>query len=271
MTLSQFVRNALLMSAIMVADAQAGPISRLYVTDADNNRMDVVQGNAIAFSFNTVFGPGFAINPGPVAVTDTIKTINYNNGGGAEYFLNGTATGTTYATPNAQGVFTNDGTTDNQHIFTVNRDNGDVYQMDMDWSNQQTLFTLQAKVSGITYDTASRSLWLSNTDNGKVLNYSLAGLKLGEFDTGVLGLSAAAFDPADKTLWFSVYDGTGTLKQYSRSGSLLSTVVIPGLSGFNLGMDAQFAILPEPGGWALLPLGLTLLAGFRNRAKLGGR
>ncbi len=260
------IKNIYLLSAIMVANVEAGPLSKLYITDANNNRVDVVQGDTIVSSFNTIIAPSFSILPGPIAVTHTIMTINYNNGPGAEYTLNGVATGVVYNTPNGPNVYTDDGTTDGRHIYTVNRDTGAVYQMEMNWTNQHTLFTTQASDSGITYDPSNVSLWLSNTGTGKVVNYALNGTKLSEFNTGLLGLVSTALDPLDNTLWFTVWDGTGKLKQYSKAGALLATVTIPNLSGWNLGMEAQTSI-PEPGSLGLLATGLALLGYGRRREK----
>jgi hypothetical protein len=110
----------------------------------------------------------------------------------------------------------------------------------------------------------NNSLWIANYAGTNVRDYSLAGTLLSSFvaNAGVYGL---AMDYSDNTLWA---DNQGTLYQYDRTGTQLSTFA-DGLSLNTLGAEFQFsaASVPEPGTAYLGIAGLALLVFAKRRIR----
>ena len=183
--------NRLLVSAVL-AGAMAVPAqaASYYLFDGDGTRAVEIANGAVVNSFTT-FSLAY-----PVAITGTIWVGGRDNGGSTEYTLAGTPTGNTAA---GGPVITQllDGTTDGSRNYGVTCCSAQsiVTVANADWSNQQTLFNLGDNGSGIAFDTASGSLFVSGF-GGTITNYSLTGTVLGSFSADLVGL---AYDQASDT------------------------------------------------------------------------
>lgn len=250
--------------------AWASPLSLAVLTAGDESTNVLINGGVVTtFSQAANIDGGGSGNEYAVAFTNTIQTLgNGNQGGspteqysGAQYLANGTQAGVNYAYPLASGDFY-DGATNGVNDFSVDYDTGNVYSFGLDWSNPTLLFTAQTRDLGITYDPVNQSLWISDYGGTNVRDYSLNGTLLSSFtaQAAVLGL---AMDYADDTLWA---DNQGTLYQYSRTGTELSTFN-DGLELNTLGFEFQFQSTPEPGTAFLGIAGLAALGFMRNRVR----
>jgi DNA-binding beta-propeller fold protein YncE len=137
-----------------------------------------------------------------------------------------------------------------------------VYQTARDYTNPTVIFSIGAYGnSGITYDAANRSLWISNWRDNTVTDYSLSGTLLSSSFYSV-NPQALALDPADQTLWL-VNGYNGLLAQYSTAGVLLSTGPYV---GYAYGAEFDLApTTPEPGTLILFSSGILGLAGVLRR------
>ena len=185
---------------------------------------------------------------------------------GTEYTTAGALTGTHY--PAAPYVF--DAASDGTSIYGWNVDTATLMRYDLNWSHPQVLFSLGPNSAyaymGITYDPQNNSVWLApwNTSielRGHLYNYSLDGSLLGSLTlTGSSAMgSGLAYDPADGTFWMFNWGGN-RLEQYSRGGSLLSTI-----SGRARIYGLEFSAVPEPSVVALACSGALLY--FARRFK----
>ncbi len=248
-----------------VALAGPGPTSPLYLTYVNaGDNIVVIQGNSVINSFPEAYG--YAPYEIPIAISGDVRTIGFTSGiSGGQYTLNGTPTGASYVVPSvicSDGVY--DSTSDGSHNYLVDAATGIVYQTARDFTNPVALFSAPggaAAWSGITYDVANHSLWLSGGDTTTVADYSLNGTLLGSFSTGHPANNALAFDPADHTLWLVNVDYTGDLEQYSTAGALLSTGPYV---GFAEGGEFNEAI-PEPGTLVMFGSGVLGLACLLRR------
>jgi hypothetical protein len=234
----------------------AGPVSEYYLASGDQGRVDVVQG----LNINRTWGMNdFEY---PIAVNTTVRTFGATIGTrGSEYTLGGSFTGTTY--PNTYGTFW-DSTTDGQHNYLIDWNNGDVLQTDSSYQNPKLLFNSGGggNYLGITWDPTNNSLWIAQWGGQRVENRTLGGTLLSSFNTGITVAQAAlALDHADGTLWLVEWTQQGWFRQYDKNGNQLQRVNIAGLNGVNpLGGEFQ---LPEPGTLGLL--GLAGLLFLRRR------
>jgi len=145
--------------------------------------------------------------------------------------LSGVPTGTHY--PGAPSVF--DAGSDGTWIYGWHVDSATLTRYDLNWRVQTNLFSLGPTYGfaymGITYDPENDTVWLGGWGTGSLptasylYNYSLDGrllrtLKLHDNPEVVSGV---AYDPADGTLWIFNWIGN-RLEQYSKAGSLLSTI-----------------------------------------------
>lgn len=252
---------------------QVGPTSKLYLLNADPAQtLDTLQGTTFT-QVPTHFG-----NPGAyeyaLAVTSDVRTLGVNPGNpSAKYTLDCAFAGTTYnnGLPNSNGNAAYfDGTSDGTHNYTVEHNEGWVYQTDSDWSNPTLLFQLPGgmEADGIAYDSTNNSLWVAEY-TGLVMNYTLDGNWLSSFSYAQIGrYGFLAYDPADNTLWANALDGGFVLEQYSKSGTLLQTVDFQAISGGDEHIyGGEFATaVPEPATLGLV--GLSSLLVLRRKRGL---
>jgi hypothetical protein len=240
-----------------------------YLTDGDiltAYRIDLPSGDYLG-SFSTF---PFAF---PIAVSDTVRIGQRNNGQGAEYSLLGTATGVTFT--GAGGITqlldgTTDGSTYNYGVTCCGTNVG-VYRGDRLWQGLELLFGLPSDGSGITYDPVNESLWISFANN-TIAQYSFTGTLISSFGAQN-DVAALAYDASSDSFWYHI-NGTSRFVNVNRSGQELHDLTIAGLFTFNA-YGGEMAILgalpegqvPEPGSWVLAVSGLALVvARFRRRS-----
>jgi hypothetical protein len=218
--------------ALLTPASSSAQTSELYLTDATLRDTFVVQGGVIIRQFDrsaNTDGPGLAVGA-------TIKCIGVNGGEvGHEYALDGTPLAGTYPNPSFQSLL--DGATDGVHTWSIAHNdsptNFALVQGDADWGNLQVLFVPQRRSSGVTYDSSTGTLWVTNTAGGisHVQQYDFAGGMLQEFPaTEPGGGYGIAWDPADDTLWIPASFGNNDLYQYDKAGNLLQVVDVLGLT-----------------------------------------
>ncbi|HWF01874.1 MAG TPA: PEPxxWA-CTERM sorting domain-containing protein [Caulobacteraceae bacterium] len=250
-------------SALGGANA-ATPAYYLFSGDSANG-VAIVDG-AVTETFNT-FYLGY-----PVAITSTIWLGGRDNGGGAQYTLNGTPTGA--ASPGGALISQIlDGTTSGVNNYGVTCCGSNAVTIaNLDWSNQSILFNIPDGGDGIAYDTADNTLFVSDFSND-VTQYSLTGQALSQFSTtdNIVGL---AYDQSSNTIWG--WDrAASSLDQYSLSGTLLqSQYVDVNADGIDNPFGGEMPILsaaPEPASWAMMVLGVGLLGAALRRDRLSDK
>ncbi|MDQ6911411.1 MAG: PEP-CTERM sorting domain-containing protein [Verrucomicrobiota bacterium] len=267
----------------------AGPTSELFLTvDPTTTSARVIGIQGTSALFNVPQSPT-AQGQSPIAVNSTVRTLGFGNGNsyvGAEYTLAGVPTGSTYAFPAALGSQeVDDGTTNGSFNYAWSVSSGTAYQLNLDWTNPVSLFTLgnaSGARLGITYDASNNSLWIAGFDGtiGTLISdYSLTGTLLSSFNIGHGFSGALALDPADGTLWLSnlISGGTLTLEQYTRSASgsfgatqtMLSSQSYTGISDGAFGGEFRYTgtVVPEPSTVFLGVIGVLALA-FRRIVRL---
>lgn len=256
------IKNVCAIVVLLVASssATAGLIDKLFVTDGDRARLAIIEGTAA--TIKTTYQRGF-----PLAVRDSIWLGDYSAPNPAvEYDLNGNATGNTMNTYTP--VFGVDGAVNGATNYTLGNaftTSATVYSAASDWSGMTALFTVSGfDLVGITFDSVFDTLWIS--DQNSIYQYDLAGTLLSQF-SHVGGRGSLAYEAASDTLWY-VTNFSDTIRQYSKTGALLDTLQISGLTSNNWG--AEFAAgsgsVPLPTPLALLGLGLAGI-GFCRRTK----
>lgn len=263
-----------LSTSLVAAPASAalvGTTSTLYLDVRSDRSLYAVQGQ------NVVGGPAAAYCnhcESAIAVYGDIRSY-----GGGLYDTSLAQQGTLYAGGNLPlNTLVTDGTTDGQRNYLVVRSPDAIYSVqafDRDWTQPQTLFTLDGRrtATGITYDPLGQSLWLLGVYNrdgtaiDSAMHFALDGTLLGEFET--LGGGALAMDYADGTLW-AVRGPTQFFDQYDRNGQWLQTISVDGLGGKN-GAGIEFdlaaaAAVPVPGSLSLALLATVGALPRRRRA-----
>ncbi|QNN64637.1 hypothetical protein H9L12_10130 [Sphingomonas rhizophila] len=230
--------KTLLAAVCFVAGAAPAAAGVLYVTDGDSSRLAIVNTATQAVTVTPTL-PGQY----PIAVSSSVWVGNYYGSNSSQYNLDGSPTGVTAPAADVNAV---DGTTNGVYNFELGNaftNSATVYRANLDWTNPVALFNVQhgSDLVGITYDTLSGNLWVSN--NTTLFQYTLAGGLISQFNHAG-GRGSLAYDTADGTLWY-VSNGSNAIRQYSTSGSLLQTLNIPGLASNNWG--AEFAIGATPG------------------------
>lgn len=244
--------------------AFAGPM--LYLFDGDNATGYIVNTNTSSYTTFQTFGLAY-----PVAIVDnTILLHNRDDSasGGAAYDLSGNPTGQTWAGGGAAVSELLDGTSNGINNFAVQCCGGNgnfVWEADLNWQNFTPLFALPVSGFGITYDSASNTLFVVDRSSN-LSEYSLAGTLLNSYAVSG-GIDAGlSYDPSDGTLWGTI-NGANTVIQESTAGVVLQTLTVSGLSNGNIwGGEIGGSSVPEPG--SILLVGSALIALAARRAKL---
>jgi hypothetical protein len=109
-------------------------------------------------------------------------------------------------------------------------------------------------------------MWIDNFNTANLLHYTLNGTLLADFQLNPNNeYGGLALDQADGTLW--MWNGETNLEQYSQTGTLLSTLAMPGYEYEGM-WGAEFAEAtptPIPGALLLFAPGLAGLAFVRRR------
>ncbi|MCC6908985.1 MAG: hypothetical protein IT430_13660 [Phycisphaerales bacterium] len=220
-----------------IAGSALGQLSEYYLHSGDQDTFTVVQNGSILRQWN--LAPGTDRYQYPMVVRDTVRTMGADVGDiGADYSLTGVDLGPRYTHPEGTSRCW-DGATDGTHNYSIDTA-GVVWQFDGDWTNPLRLFTAGG-IGALAYDTENDTLWVGTFSGSNLTQYDLSGNIISSFTTGHTKNMAVAIDPADGTLWIHDRNRQGTLEQWSRSGSLLNTVVVPGLETQNaLAGEFQF-------------------------------
>ena len=248
--------------------------STLYVTDGDAARLAIVQGGVLQ-AVQATHVKGY-----PLTVTGSVWIGDYDGTqpNTIEYDLTGAPTGNTVLYTSIQAV---DGATNGIGSWQLGSAFGTLGQVffspTLNFQGSTHVFNVPGNdVVGITYDSASGTLWIS--DRFRILNYSTTGTLLGEFDHSS-GRGCIAYEPATDTLWY-VTNSSNTITQYSKAGTVLQALTVAGLQSNNWGCEFPMSTLgpppqlPDPipalGAWgaallATLLLGLALVLLRRHR------
>jgi hypothetical protein len=253
--------SALITSAQPV-EAQ-GPASRYYLTNGDGTILQVAQSGAVVTSWST------ASTLYPLAVTNTVKVYNRGSGAtgnGFEYTLSGTPTGVTFPWQGGPtGELLDGGTDAFAHNYASEWTGGNgIWQYTLNWTTPVKLFTAPVSPIGITYDRNAGSLWIS-LDGGNIQQVTNTGTVLSQFNPGPGRWGALAWEPATDTLW-AHSNGSGILRQWTKTGTLLQQANIPALSSNIWG--GEFSVnIPEPTVLTSAIVGVLLLIGVRQKRR----
>ena len=266
------------LSALTVLSFGQGPLDNYYITSGNTlpTGHNIIINHLSTQVTNQANGEEF-----PIAVYGDVRTANSGQVGlssatqGAQYDLAFNYTGTNYSAFALDGNDNNlfyDGTTDGKNNYVVSYGySGKVYSTDRSWGSLTPLFkagTFGTNL-GITYDGSNNSLWISNWTGSTINDYSMSGVLLGSFSTGIVDMTSLALDPRDGTLWFGSQTTKGTFYQYSRGGAFLQSDYYANLANentlggeFNLGAPTP---TPEPFTLALGALGIATAIRRRMR------
>ena len=232
-------RNALpvvaALAIVLLAGAAAAQTTPYYITAADDQPvMWIVQGGAIQATV-APFSNGSAI-----AVQDTVLVCDYMEREAREYTLAGAPAGAPFTGSESYNQLL-DGATDGvDYNYTVAFGYPtSVLRFDRHWQNPTPLVDLPGNpyAAAITYDPTTGQLFIAYDYSDEIHRFDLAGNDLGFFATGVnpqgeQRISALAYEAATDSLWFKL-NGGGIIYNYSKAGTQLAAIDVPGLSGRN--------------------------------------
>jgi hypothetical protein len=251
---------------LLAAGVEPASAGLIYITDGDSGVLrgyDLTTGNQ-SFSASTFT---FAY---PIAVRDTVWIGHRDNNSNTarEYDkTTGAATGNTAVMSSGSRSQLLDGTTDGTYNYAIQWATGQVFRANLDWSGMSStpLFTttVASDLMGITYDSGSGNLWVSN--GNMAFEYTLGGSLVSSF-AHTAGRGGLAYDATTDSLWFVPNIGSNALLQYSTSGVLLNTRSTPNRGGNFWGAEITAAVVPEPTTLALFGVGLAALHARRRRA-----
>lgn len=253
--------------AVLACGTALAQTSPLYIVDGGSSQMWIVRNGTVQQTV-PLSSNGFAA----LAVRDTVRLKDYNDGAAAEYTLTGTPTGATWPGGSVYSQLL-DGTTDGQYNYTIAWNYGDssgdpVLRYDLNWQNPTVLFNLPNTNHGIgiTYDPTTGHLFIAYDYESVIREFTLAGQQVNSFDTQTNGrISGLAYEPATDSLWFKFNEGD-TLYNFSKSGTQLNTIQVSGIGGDNdFGIEFAFAApqrqsVPALSPWSLAALSLALAA-----------
>jgi len=232
-----------------IAAAQSGT---LYLTDGGAQNGYIVN-DMSATSFSLM-----SEGESPIVVTNEIRTSgSHTNVPGSIYELDGTHKGgPLFVSDPLESVY--DAGTDGRSIYLIEFESGDVYRAGMDYADAEFMFNASdasTEMLGITYNTMTDSIWVSEWNGVELIEFDTQGNELSRFSTGHLGNAALAYDSTDNTLWLhdrsvNGFEG-GIYEQWTTDGQLLFRGTISGLEGANV-LGAEFGAVPAPGTLALL-------------------
>ncbi|MDX2035910.1 MAG: hypothetical protein SFX72_04605 [Isosphaeraceae bacterium] len=254
MRLTVFAFTVAVLGFASVSSAGQGPSGRYYVTDESGfNKIWQFQGNTLS-SFGTVTAGA----DGPIVVDGNAGLVRSVSGG---FSGGGGGSGAAY---NLAGVPLNPVSLDfslygghgrvidagfdgkNSYIVSGLFGAAGVFMYNGDFSGPGSLmFNLAgtaATAQGITYDTTTDTIWVSDYDfnagatGGRIRQFSLTGVELSSFavvdDQGNASErnTALAYDFSDDTFWMNAHVentlgfGFGELWQFSRNGTFLQKI-----------------------------------------------
>ena len=255
-----------LLASAFIAQAARAQTEVLYITDGDANTLQSIQGGAIlASNFATPAGAQYAI-----AVRGTIWTAGYQAGATRQEYTNATLAATA-----KNGAFTApagnpeiiDGTTDGSFNYTINDGTGAVLRYNLDWSGAPVVvFTAVCGggfCPGITYDPVNQSMWI--VDQANISEYAMDGTPRSAFAHG-FSQGGLAYETISNSLWLVDNGSSNTLRQFSKAGALLNTVVTAANYANNVwGAEFRFVgvagQVPTLSQWGMITLSLLLALG----------
>ena len=211
----------------------------------------------------------------PIAVADTVRTFGGSAPAfGREYDLAGAVLGaTTYTNDGTFGTVWDGATNGNDSNYSLTQSSHQVVRYDSDWANPTLLFNtvgLDNQWGGITYDSASSSIWVKARGfNAGLRNYALDGTLLGSFTVAGTTAWGLAYEEATDSFWSLGINSTNwSIVNFDKTGNIIEEVTIVGLTGNILGGEMRItATVAEPATLGLFGLGMLGLGLTARRRK----
>ena len=193
-----------------------GPQSRYFVASGQDQKVVRLQGRDYIEEVNAAGLDEYALY-----ALGRINTAGHVMGsGGARYKQGLQHDGTNYTNEVSPAIY--DATTDGCYLYTVRFGTGEVVRANLDWTNPETLFSLDPAQDyiGITYDPSNHSLWVSMWDEQFIGNYDMQGNEIDSFTPGDAAITCLALDHATGLLWMGSQHDKGVFKGYTKVGGL---------------------------------------------------